>query len=132
MRRTFASEASRWGPPPSDGLIFVLSAQPHLRFSDDGGLDFVVRKLGHAGAYAILALLVFRARGASMRRAALAALLVAVTYAVGDELHQGFVAGRSPSALDVAIDAAGAPRAPWSGCAWRRGFGCAADRWRGG
>ena len=31
-----------------------------------------------------------------------------VLYAASDELHQGFVAGRHPSALDVAIDASGA------------------------
>ena len=34
-----------------------------------------------------------------------------VLYAVSDELHQGFVAGRHPSAVDVAIDASGAPLA---------------------
>jgi VanZ family protein len=32
----------------------------------------------------------------------------AVLYAVTDEFHQGFVAGRHESALDVGIDAAGA------------------------
>jgi VanZ family protein len=89
-------------------LLFVVSAQPHLRLSDDGGLDFVVRKLGHAGAYAILAALLLRAIGSPDARAVVGAVILAVTYAVGDELHQGFVAGRFPSAFDVAIDAAGA------------------------
>ena len=89
-------------------LLFVLSAQPHLRLTDDGGLDFVVRKLGHAGAYAILAALLLWAIGRRDGRAAVGAVMLAVTYALGDELHQGFVAGRSPAASDVAIDAAGA------------------------
>ena len=31
-----------------------------------------------------------------------------VLYAVSDEIHQGFTAGRHPAAADVAIDAAGA------------------------
>ena len=36
------------------------------------------------------------------------AFALAVLYAASDELHPGFVAGRHPSALDVAIDAGGA------------------------
>jgi VanZ family protein len=36
------------------------------------------------------------------------ALVFAVLYAVTDEFHQGFVAGRHESAVDVGIDAAGA------------------------
>jgi len=36
------------------------------------------------------------------------ALVLAVLYASTDEFHQGFVAGRHESALDVGIDAAGA------------------------
>ena len=36
------------------------------------------------------------------------ALAVAVLYAITDELHQGFVAGRHASPVDVGIDATGA------------------------
>ena len=36
------------------------------------------------------------------------AFALAVLHAASDELHQGFVAGRHPSAVDVAIDASGA------------------------
>ena len=36
------------------------------------------------------------------------ALTLAVLYAITDELHQGFVAGRHPSPVDVGIDATGA------------------------
>ena len=35
-------------------------------------------------------------------------MALAVLYAITDELHQGFVAGRHPSAVDVGIEAAGA------------------------
>jgi len=35
------------------------------------------------------------------------ALAVAVLYAITDELHQGFVAGRHPAVVDVGIDATG-------------------------
>lgn len=91
------------------GLIFLLSAQPGLRFADDPLLDLVVRKVGHMGVFGILAGLVWLAlaRTTALRRPWLGALAVAVLYAVGDELHQGLVAGRTASALDVAIDALG-------------------------
>jgi VanZ family protein len=92
------------------GLIFAFSAQPNLRFVPDQTLDFLVRKAGHMGVYGILALLLWRALAmtTSWRRPWAWALLFAVVYAVTDEFHQGFVAGRHESALDVGIDAAGA------------------------
>jgi len=92
------------------GLIFAFSAQPNLRFAPDEFLDFLVRKAGHMAVFGILALLLWRAvAGTTTRRRPWApALALTVLYAVTDELHQGFVAGRHPSAVDVGIDAAGA------------------------
>lgn len=73
-----------------------------------GGL----RKVGHLTEYGVLALLWYRARAygtaAWAPGAARLALLLAVAYAVMDEAHQAFVASRSGSLVDVAIDAAGA------------------------
>jgi VanZ family protein len=91
-------------------LIFVLSATPNLRFVSDPGLDFVVRKLGHMGVFGILALLLWRALAGTTawRRPWAWAFALTVLYAASDEFHQGFVAGRHPSATDVGIDAAGA------------------------
>ena len=91
-------------------LIFVLSAQPDLRFVPDAGLDFVVRKLGHMGVFGILALLSWRALAGTTawRRPWAWAFALAVLYAASDEFHQGFVAGRHLSVLDVAIDTTGA------------------------
>jgi VanZ family protein len=91
-------------------LIFAFSAQPNLRFLPDAGLDFVVRKAGHMAVFGILALLLWRALAATTawRRPWAWALPLAVLYAATDEFHQGFVAGRHESAVDVGIDAAGA------------------------
>jgi VanZ family protein len=91
------------------GLIFVASAQQNLTFVPDSDIDFVVRKTGHMVVFGILALLTWRALAAttSLRRPWAWAVVLAVLYAVTDELHQGGVAGRSASAVDVAIDAAG-------------------------
>ena len=91
-------------------LIFILSAQPDLRFLPDSGLDFIVRKIGHMGVFGILALLVWRALAITTAwpRPSAWALVLTVAYAASDELHQGFVAGRYPSGVDVAIDGLGA------------------------
>ena len=91
-------------------LIFILSAQPDLRFVPDAGLDFIVRKVGHMGVFGILALLLWRALTltTAWRRPWAWALVLTVVYAASDELHQGFVAGRYLSGVDVAIDALGA------------------------
>ncbi len=93
-------------------LIFAFSAQSDLRFVDDKSLDFVVRKVGHAGVFGILALLAWRAMGMTTEwrqpRTPIVALGLTVAYAITDELHQGFVAGRYPSPVDVSIDSLGA------------------------
>lgn len=76
-------------------------------------VSFVVRKTGHFGEYAILAMLItaflltfdlFRENTGYT----LLAVLFCAIYAVTDEVHQGFVDGRSPKVMDVCIDTAGA------------------------
>ena len=76
----------------------------------DESLDFLIRKAGHIGVFGILALLSWRAVAGTMawHRPWAWAQALTVLYAVTDEFHQGFVAGRHPSAVDVGIDAAGA------------------------
>jgi VanZ family protein len=76
----------------------------------DEGLDFVVRKIGHMGVFGILALLLWRALAATthLRRPWAWGIVLAGLYAATDELHQGFVAGRHPSPVDVTIDTVGA------------------------
>jgi len=106
-----APTLSAWAPVMVwAGLIFTLSAQPDLRFLPDSGLDFVVRKVGHMGVFGILALLVWRAFviTTAWTRPWAWAFGLTVLYAASDELHQGLVAGRYLSGVDVAIDALGA------------------------
>jgi VanZ family protein len=70
-----------------------------------------VRKLAHFTEYLVLSVLLYRAlrgeRGWSLRAAALA-LAISGLYAIADELHQGFVAGRTAAAADCLIDFSGA------------------------
>jgi hypothetical protein len=109
--RRYSRWALAWVPVIAwAALIFLASAQPNLVFLPDLTLDLVVRKLGHAGVFGILALLLWRAIATTtrVRRPWAWALALAVLYAISDELHQGGVSGRHPSPVDVAIDAAGA------------------------
>jgi VanZ family protein len=82
-------------------VIFTLSSVPSL----DTGLetwDPVLRKLAHFGEYAVLGALLYRAvRGEP------ASIVLGSLYAVTDEVHQSFVAGRTGSPVDWLIDTAG-------------------------
>ena len=82
-------------------LIFAFSAVPDLG-TGLGGWDLVLRKIAHAAEYAVLGALLARA----LRNPGVA-VAAGVLYAVSDEVHQLFVAGRQGSPLDVAIDAVG-------------------------
>ena len=98
------SALGRFGPPLLlMAVIFFLSAQPNLT-SGLGTLDTVLRKLAHMAEFGLLWFLWWRALGYADPRPA---IVIALAYAVSDEVHQSFVAGRVGSPVDVAIDAAG-------------------------
>jgi VanZ family protein len=84
------------------GVIFFLSAQPDLS-SGLGGWDLVLRKLAHMTEFGVLWCLWLRA----LRDRAVLAAVIAIGYAITDELHQTLVQGRHGTPVDVAIDAAG-------------------------
>ncbi|MCM1307962.1 MAG: VanZ family protein [Butyrivibrio sp.] len=82
-----------------------------------GALFFIIkyiRKIAHAGIYFILGLFTSLSAAELSRKIGrlplciLTAWLICVLYAVSDELHQSFTAGRTPSFWDVLIDSAGA------------------------
>ncbi len=107
---------SRYAPPLAVmALIFGLSATPDLS-SGLGPLDLWLRKAAHITIYAVLWLTLARATG---WRRPLVATVIALLYAISDELHQTQVTGRHGAPLDVAIDAVGmglaatASRARW-------------------
>jgi VanZ family protein len=89
-----------------------------------------VRKLGHLTEYGILAALWLRALPGHPRAEAWAVVL-SVLYAGLDEWRQGLTPSRTPSLLDVGVDAAGALVAV--GClrprSWLGGVGLRGLRW---
>lgn len=90
-------------------VIFVLSSQPDSDLAGGRRLDFGVYKLAHLVVFSVLGVLVAGAtRHLNTARAAWWAWVLAVLYAISDEIHQSFVPGRSPLVTDVAIDSIGA------------------------
>ncbi len=106
------------------GVIFYMSAQPGDDSAAMSGavMEFVtrvfniepstlvIRKTAHALEFAGLALLLNNAVYATFKSRfnAPAAFAAAALYAVSDEIHQLFVAGRACSITDMLIDSAGA------------------------
>ncbi len=104
---------SLWSPPVLVmALIFAGSSIPSDGV-DRGLTDLLAAKAIHFSEYFLLMLALWRALRTRLSAPAAAALAYAVCllYACSDELHQGFVAGRTPSVADVAIDAFGAAAA---------------------
>jgi VanZ family protein len=91
-------------------LIFAFSAQSRLPSAPQPWLDFLFKKSAHFAVFGALAGLLWRAFE-WRSRAWIWAWLLTVIYAISDEWHQSFVAGRHPQATDVLIDACGAATA---------------------
>jgi len=86
---------------------------------DADSAGFAVRKCAHFTEYLVLggsAMLLF----SEMRLAGLIAWAVGAAYAVTDEFHQIFVAGRSCEVRDMCIDAAGVLCGVLVIAVWRR------------
>jgi hypothetical protein len=106
---------SRWAPVVAwAAVIFAFSSISGLG-TGLGTWDLILRKVAHVTEYAILGLLLQRALGREY-----AAFGLGLAYAVSDEIHQHFIAGRHASPLDVAIDAVGVGIGVLVGRQWRR------------
>ena len=92
-------------------LIFIASGMQGSEVPEFGSVDIFIKKGGHMTGYALLAAACFLAAYGDTKntvRSAILSLCLAIVYAASDEYHQSFTPGRSPSALDIGIDAAGA------------------------
>lgn len=120
MTRLFSSPIIRWGLVCLWMLvIFLLSHQPYSgRITEEylGGFNVPVRKLGHLAEYFVLFMLAHWAMIAPHNpgderhggaKFFVIPSVISVLYAMSDEFHQAFVAGRSASASDVLVDATG-------------------------
>jgi VanZ family protein len=102
----------RWGPAILVMvLIFIASATPGSDLPKFGIWDLGAKKGGHMFGYALLAIAYFHglnAGKAMTRTHFIAALFLAMLYAISDEWHQRFTPGRTPAVGDVLVDTIGA------------------------
>lgn len=91
---------------------FLRWLQPGITASRIAAVQLAVRKTAHVTEYAVLATLLARALGNSLRtwqwRDGLVVVCIAGCYAAIDEFHQSFVVSRTASFGDVMIDTLGA------------------------
>src|ERR1043166_8183672 len=83
---------------------FLRWFAPDVSDATIASIQLVVRKCAHLTEYAILAALLYRA----FRQAVWISFGIAAVYAALDEFHQSFVASRTGSPWDTAIDCLGA------------------------
>ena len=97
------SRARAWLPAIAwAALIFALSSRPRLPVDLEPGTD----KIAHFLAYAVLGVLLARAREAEGFGFGWA-LALGLAYAASDEWHQSFVPGRATELGDWIADALG-------------------------
>lgn len=99
-------------------LIFGFSSIPSREMPSFGGLDFSIKKFGHALGYGMLAVSYLRGLNSAkheghkdhegkplplfvFNNSVFFAWLMAVLFSATDEFHQSFVPGRNPSLWDV-------------------------------
>lgn len=93
----------RWFPAVLMMLvIFLFSSRPSFAPAGFRWADAILNKGGHIIGYALLARSYGYALGMQENKR-WAAWLLALLYALTDELHQSFVPGRQPSIWDVLI-----------------------------
>jgi VanZ family protein len=94
-------------------VIFKLSSMPGDELPNFGLADYWVKKGGHMLGYGLLSLAYWHGLKWN-KKLVWWAWIFAVLYAITDEFHQSFIAGRHPSAFDVILfDATGAAIALW-------------------
>lgn len=91
------------------GVIFYFSSIPDLKSGLE--FDFFLRKAAHITEYLIFTFLLYRAFNGSFKinplRLFMYPAVLALLYAVSDEIHQYFVVGRNCAVQDVLIDVIG-------------------------
>jgi len=101
--KKFLSILPRWLPALFFmTVIFIFSSQPSDDLPNFASWDRVVKKMGHAIGYGLLALSYLHFFKYNKKRIWLAWLL-AVLFSATDEFHQSFVPGRHPSLTDVLV-----------------------------
>lgn len=93
-----------------ENIIEYITQQDLIKERSRKIFEFWVRKLAHVSEYFILTMLFYRALKTEKSwefKVGLKSFVFSFLYAISDEVHQIFVAGRGPSPVDVFIDSLG-------------------------
>ena len=133
MALIFGLSTEAGAPRQTSRIIGPLLRWINPERSDEAirSVQLVIRKTAHLSEYAILALLVWRARRQPVRgdrrpwrhTDAFLSFAVAALFAATDEWHQSFVPSREGKFVDVLIDSTGAVLGLlvcWSFGRWRK------------
>ncbi len=103
-----------WGPAVCWMIvIFILSSRQRMTLAPEYLVNFLIFKTLHMIEYAILYFLLFRGfflsrrSGKVDRNTFLTPFIIAILYAISDEIHQTFVPTREGAIRDVFIDSLG-------------------------
>ncbi len=91
-----------WG-----AIIYYFSSIPDLKSGFDSTIDLILRKGAHMFVYFVLTYLLAKSFNKKTVPYLVLVALLAIFYAISDEVHQLTVAGRSGSPRDVIIDSVG-------------------------
>ena len=110
----FHLSSRSYGPSFSSGLLGEILNYLHITLSplDLERFNHLLRKLAHAGEYAVFAMLMYGSSAEPRPFAwrpcrALWCVLITAAYSLTDEFHQSFVPGRTPALADCGIDSLG-------------------------
>lgn len=90
--------------------VFNIEIEEEKIFNVIEIIEYPIRKCAHIFLYFVLAILIvslFEYYNLNFKQVFIYSLLICLLYAVGDEIHQLFVFGRSGSINDVVIDSLG-------------------------
>ena len=105
------SDFTRWQLPPFlwGVLILAINSYPRIEIPDVGFT--AIDKVGHFCVYFMLGFLIVRAlskgEGLRLQGSILKTLVIGITFAIFDEVHQKFIPGRSAEFWDAAADVIG-------------------------
>lgn len=95
------------GTKSSNQSNFIVTFISQLfNISNVDNLSFIIRKTAHFTEYLILGLLVYNMLKDYSKHTYIA-IIICIIYAISDEIHQIYVAGRTFKLLDIIIDTIG-------------------------
>lgn len=106
----FSNDNSQKSSNKSEKIVEVISQICDNKIKEKDKLETIVRKSAHMLIYTIGGILLFlycNTYDIDLKKKIIYSIIICVIYAITDEIHQGFVPGRSPQITDILIDTAG-------------------------